>query len=266
MTWFKVDDSFYDHPKVFDAPDCAVALWTRAAAWSARNLTDGFVPAGMPARLCDDPDTAVKELVRRGLWLRAKDGYRFHDWADYQPTREDVLAERKRWAEKKANQRAARRAEMDKPSSTGKVSPHVSPGDSPEDSPQGHPRGLSGESQRPVPSRPDPDSPYGESPPSATPQGPRKRGTRIPLDFAPTPAMVGWARDHVPHVDGRHETAKFINYWTAKSGKDATKVDWPATWRNWMLTAAERTPVGASARQPAPYRNPADISAYEGEL
>jgi hypothetical protein len=90
MTWFKIDDSFYDHPKVFDAPDCAVALWTRAGAWCARNLTDGFVPSGMPARLCDDHDTAVKELVRRGLWLRASGGYRFHDWADFQPSKESV--------------------------------------------------------------------------------------------------------------------------------------------------------------------------------
>jgi hypothetical protein len=90
MTWFKVDDSFYDHPKVFDAPDCAVALWTRAGTWSARNLTEGFVPSGMPARLCDDPDTAVKELVRRGLWLRTTGGYRFHDWCTYQPTKESV--------------------------------------------------------------------------------------------------------------------------------------------------------------------------------
>lgn len=92
MTWFKVDDSFYDHPKVFDAPDCALALWLRAGAWSARSLTDGFVPAKLPARLCDDPDTAVKELVDRGLWLRAKGGYQFHDWDEYQPRREEVLA------------------------------------------------------------------------------------------------------------------------------------------------------------------------------
>jgi hypothetical protein len=92
MTWFKVDDSFYDHPKVFDAPDCAVALWTRAGTWSARNLTDGFVPSGMPARLCDDPDRAVRELVRRGLWSRTKDGFRFHDWSHYQPTREEATA------------------------------------------------------------------------------------------------------------------------------------------------------------------------------
>lgn len=90
MTWFKVDDSFYDHPKVFDAPDCAVALWTRAGTWSARNLTEGFVPSGMPARLCDDPDTAAKELVRRGLWLRIAGGYRFHDWGDFQPSKESI--------------------------------------------------------------------------------------------------------------------------------------------------------------------------------
>lgn len=99
MTWFKVDDSFYDHPKVFDAPDCAVALWTRAGTWSARNLTDGFVPAGMPARLCDDPDTAVKELVRRGLWTRTSGGYRFHDWATYQPSAEAVKDLRAKRAE-----------------------------------------------------------------------------------------------------------------------------------------------------------------------
>lgn len=99
MTWFKVDDSFYDHPKVFDAPDCAVALWTRAGTWSARNLTNGFVPAGMPARLCDDPDTAVKELVRRGLWSRVSGGYQFHDWKVYQPSSEEVTALRAKRAE-----------------------------------------------------------------------------------------------------------------------------------------------------------------------
>lgn len=99
MTWFKVDDSFHDHPKVFDAPDCAVALWTRAGAWAARNLTNGFVPSGMPARLCDDPDTAIKELVRRGLWKRASGGYQFHDWADFQPSADSVRSLRAKRAE-----------------------------------------------------------------------------------------------------------------------------------------------------------------------
>lgn len=99
MVWFKVDDSFYDHPKVFDAPDCAVALWIRAGTWSARNLTNGFVPAGLPARLCGDHDTAVRELVRRGLWSRVSGGYQFHDWFDYQRSAEQVQELRQKRAE-----------------------------------------------------------------------------------------------------------------------------------------------------------------------
>jgi hypothetical protein len=75
----------------------------------------------------------------------------------------------------------------------------------------------------------------------------RKRATRLPDDFAVTPDMVTWAKRECPQVDGKRETEKFANYWRAKSGKDATKHDWPATWRNWMLNAAERTPQGRAS-------------------
>lgn len=80
---------------------------------------------------------------------------------------------------------------------------------------------------------------------SSAPKAPKRRGTRIPDDFAVTPAMVTWAREKTPNVDGRRETEKFVNYWQAKSGAGATKLDWAATWRNWMLTAAERLPGNA---------------------
>lgn len=68
--------------------------------------------------------------------------------------------------------------------------------------------------------------------PSAT-----KRATRIPDDFAVTPAMVEWAREHAPHVDGRFETAQFKDYWMAKAGKDSNKKDWVRTWQVWMRKA-----------------------------
>jgi hypothetical protein len=109
VPWFRVDDSFHDHPKVFDAPDCAVALWTRAGTWSARNLTDGFVPATILTRFTSDPDTAARELVHRGLWLRAKGGFQFHDWHEYQPTKEAVENERKMKAERQRRWREAKR-------------------------------------------------------------------------------------------------------------------------------------------------------------
>jgi hypothetical protein len=74
-----------------------------------------------------------------------------------------------------------------------------------------------------------------------------KRGTRIPEDFTVTQDMVAWAVQECPGVDGRAETQKFINYWRSKTGKDATKLDWPATWRNWMLNARDRYGTGARA-------------------
>jgi len=102
VVWFNVDDSFYDHPKAWDAPDCAVALWTRAGSWSAGNLTDGFVPAGKPASWTSDPDTAVRELISRGLWMRTRGGYQFHDWPDWNQTKEIVKAKRSANARRQA--------------------------------------------------------------------------------------------------------------------------------------------------------------------
>jgi hypothetical protein len=69
----------------------------------------------------------------------------------------------------------------------------------------------------------------------------RKLGTRLPDDFTVTPEMVEWFREHCPHVDGKFQTEKFIDHWRGKAGKDGRKLDWVATWRNWMRTAEERS-------------------------
>lgn len=45
------------------------------------------------------------------------------------------------------------------------------------------------------------------------------------------------------------EAEKFRNYWVSKTGKDATKADWPATWQNWILRTCEQkgyAPVAAT--------------------
>lgn len=220
MTWFKVDDSFYDHPKIFDAPDCAVALWTRAGSWSARNLTDGFVPAGMPARLCDDHDTAVRELVDRGLWRRTRGGFRFHDWTSYQPSAQKVRELREKRVESGRKGGLTRASNRSKQASKSQAS------------------AWPVAKQNPTPTRPVKDASNEASSSRA-----RTRATRIPDDFRPSPDMLAWARQRAPDLDIDVETEKFANYWSAKAGQSATKLDWAATWRNWMLNAEQRTPI-----------------------
>lgn len=84
--------------------------------------------------------------------------------------------------------------------------------------------------------------PRGDAPDGA----PRRRGSRIPDTFEVTPAMVGWARSEVPDVDWALATKTFVAHWKAESGARATKLDWTAAWRKWLLkdqASARRGPV-----------------------
>jgi hypothetical protein len=105
MPFGLTSDDFYDHPKVVDAPDSAIALWTRAQSYCMRHLTDGRVTDRQARRLCDNPEEGIKYLIESGLWERDDTGYRFHDWADYNPSRADILAKR---ADNAARQQAFR--------------------------------------------------------------------------------------------------------------------------------------------------------------
>jgi hypothetical protein len=115
MPWFRVDDSFWGHPKAIAAGP-ALALWLRAGCWSAQQLTDGFVPRGMLATLGGTPVMA-KRLVDakarpdgEGLWVAVEGGWRFHDWSNYQPSKADVEADRHDARERMRKAREAKRA------------------------------------------------------------------------------------------------------------------------------------------------------------
>lgn len=81
------------------------------------------------------------------------------------------------------------------------------------------------------------------------PSGASPKGTRIPSDWQLTPELAQWATTERPGFPVMAEAAKFRDYWTAKTGKDATKTDWDATWRNWVRNA--RLPGQASPMKPA---------------
>jgi hypothetical protein len=112
VTWFKVDDGFWSHPKSVDLTPEAVALWVRAGSYCGKHLTDGFVPAGRLGMLQGTPEAAY-ELVVAGLWTEVPDGWQFHEWDRYQDTKDVVERRRESW---KARQ-AKRRSENDDTSS-----------------------------------------------------------------------------------------------------------------------------------------------------
>lgn len=112
MTWFKVDDSFHSHPKVLGLSDGAVALWLKAGTWAAQHLTDGRVPSTV-LRALGYRDRHADELVRAGLWRVAGDGWTFHDWSGYQPSKAQVQASREARNAKQARWRAKARRDRD---------------------------------------------------------------------------------------------------------------------------------------------------------
>jgi hypothetical protein len=92
MTWFKVDDTLAFHRKAVAAGNAAMGLWVRAGSWCSQQLTDGFVPDDMIASLGNSGQ--AKRLVAAGLWERVDGGYRFWQWDERQPSREQVEQER----------------------------------------------------------------------------------------------------------------------------------------------------------------------------
>lgn len=77
----------------------------------------------------------------------------------------------------------------------------------------------------------------------------QKRGTRLPDDWRPCDATRTWTLERISSTEAAVELEKFRNHWIAKTGKDATKLDWDRTWRNWVLNAHGRAPSRGRPQQ-----------------
>lgn len=62
------------------------------------------------------------------------------------------------------------------------------------------------------------------------------RGSRLPPDWTPE-------GDY-----DREELERFRDYWIAKAGKDGVKLDWQATWRNWLRNSKQWKPTQPIAK------------------
>lgn len=118
MAWAKFDDGYPRHRKVWPLSDAAFRLDTSGICWSGEALTDGRIPADELTAVSPvkQPRKAAAELVRRGRWHEPghdcprcppiSDGWVIHDYLDYNPDADKVLATRE--ARAKAGQRGGR--------------------------------------------------------------------------------------------------------------------------------------------------------------
>jgi hypothetical protein len=107
VSWFRVDDRFYDHPKVLAAGNAAVGLWTRCGTWSSDHLTDGRIPYDV-ARLKGNK-REIDGLLRSTLWVDNGTEYIMPDYLEFNPSSESVKARRAADAERQQRGRMSRR-------------------------------------------------------------------------------------------------------------------------------------------------------------
>jgi hypothetical protein len=253
MAWARLDDGFHDHRKIIDLLEdehgcAAIGLWTVCLTWAHRHTRQrgkqhGFVPHNIPRRLTGQGWLPLAELlVKHQLWELVDGGWQIHDFTDYGCPSDDLRTKRaeagrkgmaSRWGSHVSAGDDNNLLEEANNSITGGSNKAITPG------------GLGIGSKRSSGSSKAEVSSSGEKKPRSS-----KRATRLPDDFTVTPEMVAWARKECPHVDGKLATTMFVDYWGSK-GRDATKTDWTATWRNWLRRAEQD-----AARPSNGYRKP----------
>ncbi|WP_325603015.1 hypothetical protein [Nocardioides sp.] len=251
-----MDDQFPDHPKVIAAGPLAKSLFVDGLCYCNRLLTDGLIPRRMALRLADDyaeytDEDLAQRLVDVGLWETCEDGYRVHDYLDYQPSAEKVKAERTSLSAKRA---AAGRA--------GAAARWQTDGN-------GNGKAVANEWQTdgPVPSRPvldETEVPIVTSVSSAT--APRaKRKQQVPDDFYPDDAGVNYAlAQGMPFEQVPRQVEKFVNHHRSKG---TTFLDVAKAWQTWAGNYQEfgrpRSPTGSANGTPDFYARAEALRAAE---
>ena len=185
MSWAKLDDMLPWNRKwrrLVKRSAEAGCLWVAAIGYSARYLTDGRVPKDeiddlVPFRL---PERLAAICAEEGMFDDAGDAWVVHDYLDFNPAAEDVLAKQEVDRRRQARRRKAGSANAGRGEDGRYVTPddmrdnqrdnqHDGPRDEARDGPRDDMRDYQRESRRvspatrPVPSRPDTSSSSSDS-------------------------------------------------------------------------------------------------------
>lgn len=90
-----------------------------------------------------------------------------------------------------------------------------------------------------------------------------KRATRLSTDWILPKAWGRWAMEQGhSEAQTRLEGEKFRDFWCSKAGKDAGKLDWEATWRNWIRNCGTRS----ASRGPPPPKPKSEFMQHQDDV
>ncbi|MFD5697493.1 hypothetical protein [Streptomyces lasiicapitis] len=234
MPWARFDDRFPSNRKVRLLSDGAFRLYVSAICWSAENLTDGVIKTA-ELRLVADvraTRTRAKELVEAGLLEVVEGvGWKIHDYHEYNPTAEQVRADR---AQKTARQQRWRKNRQ------GSAPDPDPPGNSPDvDASTDASRDASRNGVRDAaPSRPDPSRPV-----TSGSGRERSAGSDAREHAALSLITPNWQPTEADHTAAAADlrrlgpaaaataTAKFVRHHTARQTHAA---DFGPLWITWL--------------------------------
>jgi len=210
--WFRFYDSVLDDPKVQRLTDPLFRAWVNLMCIANRNggrIPQDFKDIAFSLRISDGKARdVVQALISAGLIDNTETDLEPHNWNERQ-FKSDVSTERvNRFRERKRSV-----------SGNGAETLHET---------------------APEQSRTETEKNRSEQRRSQA-----ARGTRWPADKPVDTAWVIEAADirknaGLPPVNAQLEADKFVDFWTAKSGQNATKLDWHAAWRTWIRRAESR--------------------------
>lgn len=101
MSWVRIDDKANQHRKQIAAGPVACWLWACGLMYcNGQKARDGIISQGAVLMLYPGAKLAQAEkLVEVGLWERVPNGFRVHDYHEYQPTAEEAAVVAARRAE-----------------------------------------------------------------------------------------------------------------------------------------------------------------------
>lgn len=91
------------------------------------------------------------------------------------------------------------------------------------------------------------------------------RASRLANDWVLPEDWKTWAETERPDLDADSVAEQFRDYWVAKAGKDGRKLDWEATWRNWIRNQRQAKASAQPPPQPAAelWKPPPDLTPEE---